>query len=278
MLIAGRLSHINGIPAARVGKECPAVMIAKEAPTSQLTNAKNTNSVIARSMTGTGALIAAMWALITYVFPDPTIFGFGFLNWKNVIMLISAFTLFSTLTLGWKVRGLPSGFRNFFHTLLATLLAVLFFIFGSEYARPTFEFAKNQSDMIENEGPNLLGKRVEVIANIRSELVGCETIGESPRCTFDLTNLISDRELRVDSTSKIFNEYGGVLTLKGLLVGDREIRTYEYFPLVRKAPTRVTLIFQTDSRRITQSPAVKLTLKDPSIDLVTLKYANVLVQ
>jgi hypothetical protein len=249
-------------------------MIANEAPP-KLTTARNTNSLIARSMTGTGALIAAMWALITYVFPDPTIFGFGFLNWKNVIMLISAFTLFSTLVIGWKVRALPPGFRNFFHTLLATLLAVLFFIFGSEYARPTFEFAQHQSDMVENEGPNLLGKRVEVIANIRSELVGCETIGESPRCTFDLTNLISDREIVVSTASKIFNAYGGVLSLKGILVGDREIGRSDYFPLVSKAATRVTLIFQADSSRLTQSPAVKLTFRDRNIDFVTLKYAGV---
>ncbi len=155
-------------------------------------------------MTGLGVVLGGMWAMITYLVPDPSVFGFGFINWRNIVLLVSLFTVLGALSICWQIRNSPPLLHGAALTLLIAGLSFVFFILGTEYAKPTFEFAKVQSTIIENDGNNLLGKRIEVVDGIRVELVNCENIGRFPTCTFTLTNLDVDRDFRFESASRFF--------------------------------------------------------------------------
>jgi hypothetical protein len=226
-------------------------------------------------MAGLGVLLGAMWALITYAVPDPSVFGFSFISWKNVVLLVSTFMFLGAVSIGWQIRNFTPLLRGSLQFLIIAGMSFGFFILGTEYAKPSFEFAKLQAKIVENEGSNLLGKRMEVLDNVRIELDGCENIGRLPTCTFELTNLNVDRSFRFDESTRLFDASGGSLKFESIRVGQVEDRPWARFQLIRNLPTRVTLNFQQSSDKLTKTPAIKLVFKDLNDELLTLKFSEI---
>lgn len=226
-------------------------------------------------MAGIGVLLSIMWALITYVVPDPSIFGFSFISWKNVVLLVCAFLFMGAVSIGWQIRNLTRLLRGLLQFCIVAVVSVGFFTLGSEYAKPSFEFAKLQARVVENDGSNLLGKRLEVLDNVRIELQGCENLGHIPACTFELTSLGMDRGFRFDDGTRLFDESGGPLKLTSARVGQVETNSWSSFPLIRNVPARVTMMFQPSNNKLSKTPAVKLMFSDTSSNLLTLKFSDV---
>jgi hypothetical protein len=243
-----------------------------------LTRTQKFTLLITRGMTGLSVVLGAMWALITYAVPDPSVFGFSFISWKNVVLLVSTFMFLGAISISWQIRNLGPVFRGTLQFCMVTTLSFGFFILGTEYAKPSFEFAKLQSKIVENEGSNLLGKRMEVLDNIRMELDGCENIGRMPTCTFELTNLNVDRSFRFDESTRLFDESGGPLKFESIRVGQVEDSYWLRFQLIRNVPTRVTLIFQQSNSKLSKTPAIKLVFKDGKDELLTLKFSEVVMR
>ncbi|WP_256586021.1 hypothetical protein [Pseudomonas sp. ICMP 460] len=235
------------------------------------------NIAITKIMAGISATLGAMWALITYVFPDPSVFGFGFVNWKNLILLISVFLFLAALSIGWQARRLPDAMKGTLSLILAALLAGGFFTLGSEYAKPTFEFAQSQKLIVENDGANLFGKRIELVDGVRIELVECEQIGQAPSCVLELTNTNVDRDLRGISNSTLFEKTGGSLDIDQLQVGQTKIKSWNDFPLVRNVPTRITLIFQPVRGKLESIPALKVKFRSLKGEDNVVKFSDVAV-
>lgn len=232
-------------------------------------------SLAAKIMTGLGVVLGGMWAIITYLVPDPSVFGFGFINWRNIVLLVSVFTVLGALSICWQIRNLPKMIHGTALTLLIAGLSFAFFILGTEYAKPTFEFAKVQSMVIENDGNNLLGKRMEVVDSVRVELVGCENIGRFPNCTFTLTNLDMDRDFRFESASRFFDEAGAPVSIKELRVGQQPMTYWNGFQLLRNVPTTVSLVFQETDRKVERSPSIKLMISTRDNGTQALKFNDV---
>ena len=239
---------------------------------------KKISALLTRIMGGISALLAAMWGLITYVFPDPTVFGLSFLNWKNVILFMSAFVFLSVIFLGWYAHRLPQMLKGAMLVVLSAGLAVIFFALGGEYAKPSFDFARNQQKFIENAGANLLGKRLEVVDGVRIELLGCEKIGRAPNCAFELTNTRLDGEFRFNSETSLFEETGGALSVDKLQVGSSRFINREPFPLVRGVPTRVKLAFEQGRGDLQDSPALKLSVRTNHGEDSVVKFNDVSIK
>ena len=241
-------------------------------------NTRKMASLITRCMTGLGVVLTVMWALITYVVPDPSVFGFSFVSWKNVILLVSTFLFLMAISIGWQTRNFAPLFRGLLQTCMAAFLCISFFILGSEYAKPSFEFTKQQSNIVENDGSNLLGKRMEVLDNIRIEMIGCENIGRLPTCTFELTNRNVDRDFRFNEESQLFDEAGASLKLRSVRVGQAEGDYWLNFQLVRNVPTRITLTFQQSNSKLSKTPAIKLAFRNAKSETLILKFSEVGLQ
>ena len=242
------------------------------------TRTQNITSMITRGMTGLGVLLGGLWALITYVVPDPSVFGFSFVSWKNIILLVSTFLFLMAISLGWQIRNLAPLLRGLIQTSMIAVLSLGFFLLGTEYAKPSFEFAKLQSGIVENEGSTLLGKRMEVLDNIRIELQGCENIGRIPACTFDLTNLNVDRDFRFLGETLLFDDAGAALKLTTTRVGQRDSDYWQQFQLIGNVPTRVTLTFQQSNNKLSRTPAVKLAFNNAQLQTQLLKFSDVAMQ
>lgn len=242
--------------------------------TLQAARSNRVTSMVAKIMTGIGVALGAMWAVITYLVPDPSVFGFGFINWRNIVLLVSTFALLSSLSICWQIRNLPKMMRGSLTTILITALCFVFFILGTEYAKPSFEFAKVQSNVIENDGSNLLGKRMEVVDDIRFELIGCENIGRYPNCTLQLTNLGMDRSFKFQGESRLFDEAGAPIKISQVRVG-QQLSEWNGFQLIRNVPTSVTLLFMEADRKIERSPSIKLMFQTRNNDEQALKFNDV---
>lgn len=239
------------------------------------TRSSRITSLVAKVMTGIGVLLGGMWAVITYLVPDPSVFGFAFINWRNIVLLVSTFTLLGSLSICWQMRNLPKVLHGTLLTFLIAAVSFIFFILGTEYAKPSFEFAKVQSTVVENEGNNLLGKRLEVVDDVRFELIGCENIGRFPNCTFELTNQGMDRDFRFDNASRLFDEAGAPLRIGEMRVGQQRNNPWGEFQLIRTVPTRVTLVFQEADRKIERSPSIKLIFRTRMNEEQALKFNEV---
>lgn len=210
----------------------------------------------------TGALstvIGLCWAVITYVFPDPTVFGLGVINWKNFLSFFAAFVFLGILLLSIMSWRLPIFLRRSVNLVLAVFLAGVFFVIGMEYAKPSFEFARAQDRIVENDSPTLFGKRVEMVNNVRISLMGCNFIAQTPSCIFEINSTNRDREIGVRGTSAVFEPDGNNLRLDKILVGNEELRTSS-IELVRNLNTKVTLIFRQTRNNLSIIPSVKLVI------------------
>ncbi|MBX8501698.1 hypothetical protein K5D56_12720 [Pseudomonas cichorii] len=243
-----------------------------------LNRTQKITSWIAKGMTGIGVVLGVMWTLITYAIPDPSVLGFSFISWKNVVLLVSTFLFLGVVSIGWQIRNLMPVFRGLLQFFMVAVLSFGFFTLGTEYAKPSFEFAKLQSKIVENDGSNLLGKRMEVLDNVRIELDGCESIGRFPNCTFVLTNLNVDRFFRFDGSTRLFDESGGPLNPEKIRVGQVEDTYRLQFQLIRNVPTRVTLAFQQSSDKLNKTPAIKLAFQDVNSELLTLKFSEIVMR
>ncbi|MDR0277716.1 MAG: hypothetical protein LBJ37_07515 [Paucimonas sp.] len=239
------------------------------------TRSNQITALAARITTGLGVVLGGMWAMITYLVPDPSVFGFGFINWRNIVLLVSVFTVLGALSICWQIRNLPRMLHGTALTLLVVGLSFAFFILGTEYAKPSFEFAKVQSTVIENDGNNLLGKRMEVVDGVRVELAGCENIGRYPNCTFILTNLDMDRDFRFENTSRFFDESGAPVSIKELRVGQQPWNYWHSFQLLRNVPTTVSLVFQETGRKVEHCPSIKLMISTRDNGTQALKFNDV---
>jgi hypothetical protein len=241
---------------------------------------KNTlTRIMAKIMAGFTSLLGILWGLITYVFPDPRVFGFNleFLNWKTIIIVFSVGAFMLALWTGWQVRRLPEALKGLILIILAVVLSGVFFKLGGEYAKPSFEFAKAQKLFTENGSTNLFGKRVETVDDVRIELLECEQNGPSPTCILELTNSKPDRDFRLTSNTSIFEEAGGALNLYQLRVGDSKFDKWDAFQLIRNVPTRLTLIFEAARSRVKTSPTLKLVFRDQENRDDVLKFNDVII-
>lgn len=210
----------------------------------------------------TGALSTVLglcWAVITYVFPDPTVFGLGVVNWKNILVVFATFIFLSAAMVSIFTWRLPTIARRIVNLVLAVGLSYGFFIIGMEYAKPSFDFAQQQSRVIENDSPTLLGKRVEMVDNVRISLLNCNFIAQTPSCVFEFNSTNKDREIQVRSVSAVFETDGNNLRLDKTLVGNEELK-YGNIELVRNLNTKVTLIFKQTRNDLSTIPSVKLVI------------------
>ncbi|WP_373387997.1 hypothetical protein [Pseudomonas alcaligenes] len=221
---------------------------------------QNTPAKLLAWLTGAlSTLIGLCWAVITYVFPDPTVFGLGVVNWKTVLTIFATFIFMSALMVSIMTWRLPTVLRRLVNLVLAVGLCTGFFVIGMEYAKPSFEFAQEQDRIIENESPTLLGKRMEMVDNVRINLNGCNFVAQTPSCVFEFTSTNKDREINVRSVSAVFEQDGNNLRLEKTLVGNTELK-YGSIELVRNLTTKVTLIFQQTRNDLSTIPSVKLVL------------------
>jgi len=210
----------------------------------------------------TGALssvIGLCWAVITYVFPDPSVFGLGVVNWKNFLSFFAAFVFMATLLVSIMTWRLPTFLRRSVNLVLAAGLSAGFFVIGMEYAKPSFEFAREQNRIVENDSPTLLGKRMEMIDNVRITLESCNFVAQTPSCMFEFTSTNKDRHISVRNVSAVFEPDGNNLRLEKTLVGNEELK-YGSVELVRNLSTKVTLIFKQSRNDLSSIPSVKLVL------------------
>ncbi|KFE54181.1 hypothetical protein [Pseudomonas syringae] len=238
-----------------------------------------TSMLFTKISAGVGSLLGVLWGLFTYVFPDPSVFGINleFLNWRTMIALVSVVTFLIAFWIAFLANKLPRPLKYTVWLLLSLMLCGVFFKLGSEYAKPSFEFARGQKLIQENDSSNVFGKRVETVDDVRIELQECEQNGQAPTCTLVLTNNTSDRNFRLVSPSSLFEEAGGALNLAQLRVGDAKFDRWDSFQLIRNVPTRLTLIFEATKARVKVSPALKLTFRNRDSNESVLKFNEVKV-
>jgi len=204
-------------------------------------------------------VIGVCWAVITYVFPDPSVFGLGVVNWKNFLSVFATLVFVGALLLSVMTWRLPTFLRRTVNLILAVGLSAAFFVIGMEYAKPSFEFAREQNRIIENDSPTLLGKRMEMVDNVRINLSGCNFVAQTLSCVFEFTSTNKDREIQVRSMSAVFEPDGNNLRLEKTLVGNTELKRGA-IELVRNLDTKVTLIFQQTRNDLRTIPSVKLVI------------------
>lgn len=221
---------------------------------------KNTPAKLMAWLTGIlSSVIGICWAIVTYVFPDPSIFGLGVVNWKNFLSFFAAFVFMMGMMIAifsWRLPLIVSRMVGF---IVASGLSACFFVIGMEYAKPSFEFAKAQERVVENDSPTLFGKRIEMVDNVRITLVDCNFIAQTPSCVFEFNSTNKDRNISVRNESAVFEPDGNNLRLDKTLVGNEELK-YGPVELVRNLNTKVTLIFKQSRNDLRTIPSVKLVI------------------
>lgn len=223
-----------------------------------------TQSKLAKALTGVAAAIsslaAGMWAIITYVFPDPSVLGLGVVNWKNFLSFCAAFLFLVVVMIARKADRFPKLIRGSVNFLLAAGLSSAFFILGMEYAKPSFAFAQNQQKAVENDSPTLFGGRIEMVDNVKVQLTECRVVAQTPTCAFELTSTNRDREIGFSPETSFFEPTGGSLRIDRIVIGNTPSNRTYGIPLVRNLATQITVIFQPTREKIDKIPSVKLVM------------------
>lgn len=206
------------------------------------------------------SVIGLCWAVITYVFPDPSILGLGVVNWKHFLSFFGAFVFMVAMLIAVLAWRLPAFVRRTVNFVLAIGLSTVFFVIGMEYAKPSFEFARNQNKVIENDSPTLLGKRVEMVDNVRINLVGCRVSAQIPSCAFEFTSTNRDRDISFNGQTSFFEPNGNALKIEKVVVGSVSGRYGNDIALVRGLATSITLVFEPTREQISTVPAVKMAI------------------
>lgn len=157
--------------------------------TTSTTNSKVKNFAT-KILTGISALLAILWAVLEYIFPDPLIYFYSI--WKPVYVIV-LFTIFISLVYFsvfiWtyiknKVLFFLSAFSLYF------LVSFSFFILGKEYQDPTFS---DGLSTVTAESGSVYYRGIEF------EHIDCNRKGESIACTVDVLNARSQKRVKVDS-------------------------------------------------------------------------------
>ncbi|WP_438764927.1 hypothetical protein [Kushneria sp. TE3] len=220
---------------------------------------QKTSRFPSKLITAMGALLSACWAIITYMFPDPSTLNWGFISWEGFIYFCAAFFLMSAFFIAFTTRKLHRYIKSAINIILALALALSFFVLGKEYAKPSMGFAKQ--DIIENNTPMFTGARVEMIDALRVRLVNCNIIAQTPSCTLELTSTNGDRKVGFNSDTTFFEPNGGSLNLEKIFIGNKESRRTYGIELAKGLPTQVTLVFQSTQNDIDHIPSVKLVMQ-----------------
>ena len=220
-----------------------------------------TSKMLAWIVAALSTVAGIFWAVITYVFPDPSIFGLEVVNWKNFLSVCATFVFMSAVIIAIKARSLPVYVRGTLNLVLAVALSAAFFEIGMEYAKPSFEFAQNQQKNIENDSPTLLGKRIEMVDNVRISLLDCRVVAQTPSCTFEFTSTNADREIGFSNETSFFEPNGGALRIDRVVLGNQPITRISDIELVRNLATKVTLVFEPTRESIKTIPSVKLVMQ-----------------
>ncbi|MGF6695256.1 hypothetical protein M2318_005358 [Metapseudomonas resinovorans] len=222
------------------------------------------------------SVASVAWAVITYVFPDPTIFGLEAINWKNFLSFFAAFVFMVVIVVAIQARRLPGIFRGAVNLLLAAGLSAIFFLIGMEYAKPSFEFAQEQTKFIENDSQTLLGKRIEMVDKVRISLVDCRFVAQTPSCTFEFNSTNRDRQISINSQTTLFEPNGNALTIERIVVGNTPTHSYDSIELVRDLNTKITLIFKSTREEVREIPSVKLVMSGFENSNQVVKFNEVL--
>jgi hypothetical protein len=227
-------------------------------------------------ITGVLSTVAGIcWAAITYVFPDPTILGLGVLNWKNFLSFFAAFVFMGAMLIAIMTWRLPTLLRRMVNLVLAAGLCAIFFVIGMEYAKPSFEFAQKQNQAIENDSPTLMGKRIEMVDNVRVNLLDCRVAAQIPSCAFEFTSTNRDREISFYSQTSLFEPNGNALRIDRIVVGNVSGNHSANIDLVRNLATRITVIFEPTREQIATIPSVKLMLSGMENSMQVIKFNDV---
>ncbi len=236
---------------------------------------QNTSAKLLAWLTGAlSSVIGICWAVITYVFPDPTVFGLGVVHWKTVLTVFATFIFMAALMVSIMTWRLPTALRRLVNLVLAVGLCTGFFVIGMEYAKPSFTFAKDQDRIIENDSPTILGQRMEMVDNVRINLNSCNFAAQTPSCLFEFTSTNKDRQISFRHMTAVFEADGNNLRLEKTLVGNTPLK-HGNIELVRNLPTKVTLIFQQTRNDLSTIPAVKLVLNGFSHYEQVVKFTDV---
>jgi len=160
----------------------------------ETTSTTNSNSKVknfaTKILTGISALLAILWAVLEYIFPDPLIYFYSIWKPEYVIVLFTIFislvyfSVFIWTYIKNKVLFFLSAFSLYF------LVSFSFFILGKEYQDPTF------SDGL----PTVTAESGSVYyRGIEFEHIDCNRKGESIACTVDVLNARSQKRVKVDS-------------------------------------------------------------------------------
>lgn len=231
--------------------------------------------ILAKAVATLSSIAGAFWAVITYVFPDPTVLGLGVVNWKNLLSFCAAFVFMGAILVALLSRRLPIYLRAVIHLILAAGISASFFVIGMEYAKPSFDFAKQQQESIENDSPTLMGGRVEMIDNVRISLGGCRVIAQVPSCTFEITSTNRDRNIGFNSETSFFEPGGSALNIERVVVGSRSENHLSNIALVRNLTTKITLVFQPTRESITTIPSIRLVIDGLENSRQVIKFNEV---
>jgi hypothetical protein len=219
------------------------------------------SKMLAWIVAGLSTVAGVFWAVITYVFPDPSILGLEVVNWKNFLSVCATFVFMSVVIIAIKARSFPVYVRGTLNLVLAVALSAAFFEIGKEYAKPSFEFAQDQQKNIENDSATLLGKRIEMVDNVRISLLDCRVVAQTPSCTFEFTSTNADREIGFSTETRFFEPNGGALRIDRVVLGNQPITRISDIELVRNLVTKVTLVFEPTRENIKTIPSVKLVMQ-----------------
>jgi len=159
--------------------------------TTSTTNGENgIKRFTTKILTGVSALLALLWAVLEYIFPDPLIYFYSIWKPEYVIVLFTIFisliyfSVFIWTYIKNKILFFLSAFFLYF------LVSFSFFILGKEYQDPTFS---DGMPTITAESGSVYYRGIEFEHN------DCSRKGESIACTVEVLNARSQKRVEVDS-------------------------------------------------------------------------------
>lgn len=198
----------------------------------------NSNSGIkkyaTKVLTGISAILAILWAILEYVFPDPLIYFYSIWKPEYVIVLFTIFiSLIYFLVFIWtyiksKVLFFLSAFFLYF------LASFSFFILGKEYQDPTFS---DGMPAVTAESGSVYYRGIEFEHN------DCSRKGESIACTVDVLNARSQKRVKVDSWRLVMKDGAVFKDLEIFRGGQKQRYSSSNLDLPQGAEAEIKVVF-----------------------------------